>query len=157
MLISAAFASKYIKSNDLGGQRHKLQIMSVTIEEIADGEQKPVMRFIGRKKGMVLNKTNATALAAAFGDDTITWQGRSIELLAMPTMFQGKQVMGLVCLPILEQEQVSPSRTAEPLFDDQAQFRKPGPHDAMIQPRQVGDLAQSETGPVPQNPDDISF
>jgi len=113
MLISAAFASKYIKADDLGGQRHKLQIISVTTEEIADGEQKPVMRFTGLQKGMVLNKTNATALAVAFGDDTITWQGRSIELLAMPTMFQGKQVMGLVCLPILEQGQVPPANPTQ--------------------------------------------
>ena len=51
--------------------------------------------------------------ASAFGDDTITWQGRSIELLAMPTMFQGKQVMGLVCLPILEQGQVPPAQPTQ--------------------------------------------
>jgi hypothetical protein len=100
MNVNDMFPSKYLKSDDLKGQRVRLQIMSVTIEEVADNEQKPVMRFIGKEKGMVLNKTNALALAVAFGEDTITWQGREIELLAMPVMFQGKQVMGLHTLPL---------------------------------------------------------
>lgn len=137
MNINQMYPSKYIKSDDLQGQRLKLQIMSVTIEEVGDGEHKPVMRFIGKEKGMVLNKTNALALAVAFGDDTISWQGREIELLAMPVMFQGKQVMGLHTLPI----GLSTAAASPPLSNDaltQQQFQQPGPHDAdaqLVQPQ----------------------
>ena len=156
MKISKTFQSKYIKADDLQGRRVVVQIMSVTLEEISDTERKPVMRFAGREKGMVLNRTNATACAQMFGDDTMTWSGQQVELLAMPTHFQGKQVLGLVTLPIS-------SAPAQPQFDDQSQFQQPGPHDGgskiiqphATQPRQVGGLAQSEAGPGPQDHDEI--
>ena len=103
MKISDLYPSKFIKADDIGNQRLQLQIMSLTVEEIADNERKPVLRFLRHEKGMILNKTNATALAGAFGDDSVMWQGRDVELMAMPTLFQGKQVMGLVLLPMAGQ------------------------------------------------------
>ena len=127
MNISDLYPSKYIKADDLKGQRVKLAIMSVTVEDVADGEQKPVMRFVGKQKGMVLNKTNALSLAVAFGDDVLTWTGREVELLAMPTHFNGKQVMGLVTLPLgLSTPAAAPVQD----FDRSARGDAPsGPHD----------------------------
>jgi hypothetical protein len=100
MNINDLYPSKYVKADDLAGQRIRVRIMSVTVEEIADKEHKPVMRFIGKDKGMVLNKTNAMACAGMWGDDTISWQGQDAELMASPVMYQGKQVMGLQLLPM---------------------------------------------------------
>ncbi len=54
-------------------------------------EVKPVLHFNGRKKGLVLNKTNAQVVVEAYGDDTETWKGRDIVLFVDPNvMFQGK-------------------------------------------------------------------
>ncbi len=101
MNINDAFPSKYIKADDLGGQRLTVTVMSVTMEDIGDKEFKPVMRFMGKDKGMVLNKTNATLCSQCWGEETNNWQGKTLELFSQPVMFQGKQVMGLAVAPHL--------------------------------------------------------
>lgn len=168
MKISDLYPSKFIKADDIGNQRLQLQIMSLTVEEIADNERKPVLRFLRHEKGMILNKTNATALAGAFGDDSVMWQGRDVELMAMPTLFQGKQVMGLVLLPMagqpvpggLAQEAAAQQQWQPPTqapYNQQQQFQQPGPHDApagtVTQPPhdiQGRTFASSEAGPAIQ-------
>ena len=138
MNISDLYPSKYIKADDLQGQQAPVTIMSITVEEIADKEFKPVMRFMGKDKGMVLNKTNAINCASVWGDDTIAWQGQHATLLAAPVMFQGKQVMGLQLLPKLaQQQQQQPggfNHPAQRTNDEitQAQFQQPGPHDQRV-------------------------
>jgi hypothetical protein len=152
MNISDLYPSKYIKADDLQGQQAPVTIMSITVEEIADKEFKPVMRFMGKDKGMVLNKTNAINCASVWGDDTIAWQGQQATLLAAPVMFQGKQVMGLQLLPKLAQQQQQqqaggfnhpgsgtaqqnaqvqrPAQTVQQNDDKyREQFQQPGPHD----------------------------
>jgi hypothetical protein len=99
MNINDMYPSKYIKSDDLGGAAVDVVVMAVVMEEVGDKEFKPVMRFMSKDKGMVLNKTNALNCAATWGDDTNLWQGKHATLMAQPVMFQGKQVMGLVILP----------------------------------------------------------
>jgi len=136
MKISDLYPSKFIKADDLMGQRHRLTIMSVTVEEISDSERKPVLRFMRKEKGLVLNKTNATHLAQAFGDDTIQWQGMLVELVAMPTTFNGKPVQGIVCMPVLEvPDAATPTAApADPFAayqqqdaQQRGQFQQPGP------------------------------
>ena len=137
MNISELYPSKYIKADDLQGQQAPVTVMSITVEEIADKEFKPVMRFMGKEKGMVLNKTNAINCASVWGDDTIAWQGQHATLLAAPVMFQGKQVMGLQLLPKPPQQQAQqpgafnqPQRSNDEIT--QAQFQQPGPHDHQV-------------------------
>ncbi|NNF66359.1 MAG: hypothetical protein HKM98_02505 [Gammaproteobacteria bacterium] len=101
MKVSDAFPSKYIKADDLGNTRVTVTVMAVTMEDIGDKEFKPVMRFMAKDKGMVLNKTNAGLCMAAWGDEMDLWQGKQLDLFAQPVMFQGKQVMGLAVAPIL--------------------------------------------------------
>ena len=113
MNINDMYPSKYIKSDDLGGQQVPVVVMNITIEEVGDKEHKPVMRFMGKDKGMVLNKTNALACASVWGDDTNSWQGMHAVLLAQPVMFQGKQVMGLALLPKLPQVAHKPAPVAD--------------------------------------------
>jgi hypothetical protein len=114
MNINDLYPSKYIKADDIQGQQVQVTIQSVNIEEIADKEHKPVMRFIGKEKGMVLNKTNGMACAAIWGDESTAWQGQRATLLAAPVMFQGKQVMGLQLLPKLA-ERAPAAPQANPL------------------------------------------
>jgi hypothetical protein len=110
MKVSDAYPSKYVKSADLQGQRAKLQISAAKMEEVAEHEPvKPVLYFNGKQKGVVLNKTNATGLALVFGEEMDNWGGKWIELMALPTSYQGKTVLGLVTMPLLTEGQVSPA------------------------------------------------
>ena len=137
MKISDAFPSKYLKSDDVGTQRITVTVMALTMEDIGDKEFKPVLRFMGKDKGMVLNKTNATILASVWGDETDQWQGKQLELFAQPVMFQGRQVMGLAVAPLLQSGQVphqsapeTPQNSAagqilQKLADDVAELEQP--------------------------------
>ena len=65
MLISQAYPSKYLKSDDLGDKTVRVVMDFVEIQDVGDGEFKPVLYFQGKDRGMVLNLTNANTIAAA--------------------------------------------------------------------------------------------
>ncbi len=93
MRISETFPSKYLKAADLAGQDRAVKIRACVQEELGQGaekEVKPVLYFDGGQKGLVLNKTNATAIAEDYGDDTEAWIGRDIVLFVQKVAFQGK-------------------------------------------------------------------
>ena len=95
MKINQAFPSKYIKAADLAGKEFTLTIAKVQIEDVGgqgNEEDRPVMYFAGRSKGMVLNRTNATAIAHRYGDDTDNWTNKEIIVYPDTVMFQGKMV-----------------------------------------------------------------
>lgn len=83
--VDLLFPGKYVKAGELRGRD-----VTVTIESIeprhelarTDGtkEYKPILRFAGKEKGMVLNKTNATTIAGLFGPEVSAWIGRSITI-----------------------------------------------------------------------------
>ena len=93
MRISESYPSKYVRAADLGGQDSIVKIRACVEEELGQGAEKvvkPVLYFAGREKGLVLNKTNATAIAEDYGDDTEAWTGRDIVLFVQKVAFQGK-------------------------------------------------------------------
>ncbi len=93
MRISEAYPSKYLKAADLAGQDRTVNIRACVQEELGQGaemEVKPVLYFDGGQKGLVLNKTNAQAIADDYGDDTEAWTGREIVLFIQKVTFQGK-------------------------------------------------------------------
>lgn len=87
--INDAFPSKYIRASDLRGAQPVVVIDHVSTEEVGkDREEKLVVYFRGKEKGFVLNKTNATKIAALTGsEDTDEWSGRSIRLYAAEVQF----------------------------------------------------------------------
>lgn len=91
MRISDAFPSKHLKASDLQGQRVRVMMNHVDIQKIGD-DNKPVLYFQGKQKGLVLNKTNSNAIVSAYGDDTNSWTGQPIELFEAMVDFQGKTV-----------------------------------------------------------------
>ena len=91
MRVSDAFPSNYVKCSDLQDQQVTVVIASVAMEDIGD-DNKPVVYFQGRQKGMVLNKTNANNISALYGDDTDDWTGREIILYPAMVDFQGRSV-----------------------------------------------------------------
>src|SRR5262245_65595670 len=72
MRVSDAYPSKYLKATDLQGREHRVTITDVTFESVGD-DKKLVAYFNGKQKGLVLNKTNARAIAKIFGDDSRDW------------------------------------------------------------------------------------
>lgn len=98
MNIDAAFPSDYLKASDIPqGRRATVVIENVTIENIGKTkDQRPVVYFQGKEKGLVLNKTNARMISAITGSgETEHWRGRQIALYSTIVEYQGKPVPAL--------------------------------------------------------------
>lgn len=92
MNINDAFPSQYLKAADLQGRRVTATISEVLYETLND-EKKPIVYFVGKRAGLVLNKTNATAIIEITGSaETNDWVGQKITLYPTKVPFQGKSV-----------------------------------------------------------------
>lgn len=89
MNINSVFPSKYLKASDLQGRTVRVTISNVVVEKIGD-DQRPVLYFQGKEKGVVLNKTNANTIANTYGPETDGWLGAPIELFSAMVDFAGK-------------------------------------------------------------------
>lgn len=96
MKISSAFPTKYLKATDLQGKQATVLMSHVAMETIGDDER-PVLYFRGKEKGLVLNKTNGNAIAHVFGDDTENWRDGEIVLFETMVDFQGKAMAAIRC------------------------------------------------------------
>jgi len=117
MDINGAFPSTYLKTADLQGQRVPVQIAHVRVEPVGQGkdqEDLPIVYFQGKQKGMVLNKTNANTIAAAYGPETDMWTGQTITLYPTTTDFAGRTVP---CLRVDCGAAAPQQAPAEPAFD----------------------------------------
>jgi hypothetical protein len=90
--INDLYPSNYLKAADLNGEEWNVTIERIEMSEpMGDKKEvKPVLYFRGADKGMVLNKTNATKIATAYGDDTDDWVGKPIVLFPDKVNFQGE-------------------------------------------------------------------
>ena len=98
MKISAAYPSPYIRAADLDGTPRTLTIRTCVLEELGQGndkQTKPVLYFEKAQKALVLNVTNATEIAAAYGDETGGWEGKPVEVYPTQVQFKGKLVDGI--------------------------------------------------------------
>lgn len=95
--IMSMFDRDYIGAWDLPAGRDVV----VTIESVKAGEltapggrknKKPVIRFVGREKGLALNKTNAKAIIGMYGTETSAWAGKRIAIYATRTTFGAEEV-----------------------------------------------------------------
>lgn len=90
MLWKAMFKGDYISAVEFGQKQPTMTISNVELLKLEqeDGRQKErgVIHFKETPRGWVLNRTNATCLAAMFGDETDDWAGKRVTLFA--TMVQ---------------------------------------------------------------------
>jgi len=99
MNIHESFPSRFLKPHDLGV--HAPQVVIREVQSVATflaGKKvtKLVVFFIGKDKGLLLNKTNAVAIAGLAGSpDTEAWRGCKIRIFATTTKF-GDQVVPCV-------------------------------------------------------------
>ena len=94
MNINNAFPSAYLKASDLGESQPVVTIDRVEVEPVGrDKEMKPVVYFVGKQKGIVLNKTNSKKIAEiAESHETDDWKGIQVKLYATEVEFSGEQV-----------------------------------------------------------------
>lgn len=94
MNINSAFSTS-LKAEDLQGKKPILVIDRVEIEKFGD-DKKPVLYFVGKEKGMVLNRTNSNTIRELLGTaETDAWHGHRIQLITAMVDFQGKRVPGI--------------------------------------------------------------
>ncbi|QEF98800.1 hypothetical protein Mal15_28560 [Stieleria maiorica] len=110
MKMSEQFAGAYLKAADLPHPR-VLTIQSVTQTTMPEGDNKPVMRFVGEQQQLVLNKTNAFTCVELFGDETTAWHGQPIELYATTTNFSGRMVP---CIRVRAPQQAAAASSVVP-------------------------------------------
>ena len=94
MNINTAFPSNYIKASDLNGSAVPVTIREVKVEEVGrTKDRKPVVYFLGKEKGLVLNRTNSKKIAEIAGSpDTEDWGGTVIAIYPTETEFGGETV-----------------------------------------------------------------
>lgn len=128
MRINEAFPSKYLKASDIpDGQFVPVQIDRVDVENVGNDDDpenhKPVLYFVGKAKGMVLNRTNSSTIASAYGDETDDWRGKNLLLYATETPFQGKNVP---CLRVKISKGAPAAKQPTPAAVPQQQFTSEG-------------------------------
>lgn len=86
------FKGSFLKADDLAGRAVKVTIENVTMEDIGD-DRRAVVHFVGKDKGLVLNKTNWNILCDECGsDDSDDWDGYTVTLHVVKVDYQGKRV-----------------------------------------------------------------
>jgi hypothetical protein len=135
MKISEEFPSQYIKASDLGGRDIRVTMGRVEREKIGT-DNKLVLYFKGKEKGLVLNKTNAATIGDAYGDDTEDWYDQPLILFSVKTDYQGKVVDATRCrVPTArDNRDVAPRRVtggvSDNLRDDPISSGPPAGHPA---------------------------
>jgi hypothetical protein len=96
------YGSRFLSGTDLM-KPDTATIQTVSTENFAKfGEAskiKAVLYFEKRTKGVVLNKTNATNLAHAFGKSMQKWVGKRVTLRREAVNYGGKTVAGIRVYP----------------------------------------------------------
>ena len=83
------YGSKYLSATDLGGSILRVKIEKVEVADLREKDgttrKKLILFFNGQDKAMVLNKTNASALADAFGKNPDDWVDQRLEIYSEMT------------------------------------------------------------------------
>lgn len=95
--VGLLFPSKYLSADDLRGKDHVVVIDAISPRDELQRqggkkEYKPVIRFKGRNKALVLNKTNARTIAKLYGNEVTAWIGKAITLYPTRVQFGGSDV-----------------------------------------------------------------
>lgn len=147
MNINQCYSGDFLKSADIKGKRISVIMDKVTMEKIGDDGDKPVLYFVGKNKGLVLNKTNSGMIAYQYGDETNNWIGKQIRLHVEPVPFGGQIVDAIRVSPPPQAAQADPGMAAQqPALQ---------PSTTTEASREI--LHNYETKPAEQLDDDIPF
>ena len=97
--VNQMFPSRFLRATNIPRRGITLVIETVTQEEVtSDGEGKQkkwALKFKDDDQLLVLNKTNASILAEAFGPDTDSWADKAITLRTEKVSFGGRMTDGI--------------------------------------------------------------
>ena len=116
MKVSDAFPSKYLSAEDLGdiGTEVTVTIAQVMMEDMQTQgtvERKLMVSFAGASKKLVLNKTNAKAIAYLWGDDTDDWIGKRITLTVQSVQFKS-DIVNAIRVKLVKPDDATPAAVA---------------------------------------------
>lgn len=90
------FGSGFLKAEDFEGHSPIVTIESVEVKKFRDGTSKPLIRFVGKEKGLICNRTNWNSIVEITGEsDSDAWVGRKIRLVSARVDFQGRRVAAI--------------------------------------------------------------
>lgn len=97
--VSELYPSQWVRSRDLNGKAVTVTIQAVTVEEFRTPDGRThlaaVLAFVGKKKRLILNKTQCKALVAITGSERFAdWVGCEVQL-APATAPNGKPTIGV--------------------------------------------------------------
>jgi len=90
--INEFFPGRYFKAETLAGKARVLRIGAVERDKLSDGSVKAVVKFEDEPMKLILNRTNANAIATLYGNNTDNWIGKLIELYPTRTPFGSNMV-----------------------------------------------------------------
>lgn len=124
------FTSQYLSVKDLAGRSVVVEI-SHSETKLIGNDSKEVLYFMGKDKGLVLNKTNWNMIEMLTGkEDTDDWVGVQITLQPSKTEYKGEVVPCIRVAPDLPKRQAQyagepqaePVRAAAPTATDIDQY-----------------------------------
>jgi hypothetical protein len=123
MKTSDMIQSKYLKKEEFDTPT-VLTIKDCSLEEVGKDENRWVLFFRERTKGLVLNVTKIRQLEAAYGEDTDDWNGKKVRLSHDPNVaFAGKIVGGIaLTMPKGAAAPPAPKAATHEEFDDPVPF-----------------------------------
>lgn len=124
MNLEEHFSGTYINAEflDSHGGRAVRAINNVVVEEMQNGEHRPVLIFSGTDKKLIIRPTVFAQIKAIFGTaETDHWIGQSIELYTEPTTYGGKPTRGVR----VRQVGSVPAQVAAPAQQAQAPLSQP--------------------------------
>lgn len=149
MDITQAYPGKHFKAADLGGETITLQVAAVVIESIGDDGNKPVMKFYGVDQDLVLNQTNANTLVEAWGKQTESWIGQTVQLYPTQVQF-GSKMVDAVRVKAAQQGApgVAPAAPAQGVVPQQQPVQQPVLQQTVQQPVQSAPTAAPQGYPT---------
>lgn len=93
MKVGDLYGNRYLTAADLGGREPIVVMRAVAVEKVKQGretEERLVLYFENAERGLMLNKTNALAIASLHGEETDAWLGRRIRLFESSEDYDGK-------------------------------------------------------------------
>ena len=101
--IEDVFGGSTLKASDVKGKNPTVTIDNVQVKEFKDKDgstkKKLMVTFVGAKKALVCNVTNARRIAHLHGEDYAQWPGKKIALHADMVDFGGQVTDGIRVYP----------------------------------------------------------
>lgn len=120
MKTSDMIQSKYLKKEDFDTPA-VLTIKDCSLEEVGKGEERWVLFFKERAKGVVLNVTKIRLLEKTYGQDTDEWIGKRVKLYHDPDVTFGTQIVGGIGMKVPKADEIkkpAPATATNDEFDD---------------------------------------